>query len=175
MNYLESVQNNDEAFFFWAQNKRQQHPLLAQLARQSSRLADGPSYAIIGLLCYYLEPSIGETFFFTTLLAFLLIERPCYFLLKNTIRRSRPCHKFDDVRPSIAPSDRFSLPSGHTSAAFMMASLCLAFYPSLAIIAFMFATTVALARVLLGVHYLTDTMAGALLGCSCALVALYSF
>ncbi len=175
MNYLESVQNNDEVFFFWAQKKHQQHPLLARLARQSSRIADGPSYAIIGLLCYYLDPNSGETFFFTTLFAFLLIERPCYFLLKNTIKRNRPCHKFDDVHPSIEPSDRFSLPSGHTSAAFMMASLCLVFYPSLAIIAFMFATTVALARVLLGVHYLTDTMAGALLGCSCALVALYSF
>ena len=72
----------------------------------------------------------------------------------------------------IRPSDKYSLPSGHTAAAFLMASLLAAFYPAMAVVVFVWAGCIGASRLLLGVHYLTDLIAGALLGSGCALLVL---
>src|SRR5690606_40086290 len=44
------------------------------------------------------------------------VERCLYFGLKNAIRRRRPPHILDNIRAVVQAADRFSLPSGHTSA-----------------------------------------------------------
>jgi undecaprenyl-diphosphatase len=62
------------------------------------------------------------------------------------------------------PSDRFSLPSGHTAAAWVIAILVALHYPILAIPVFIWATLVGISRVYLGVHYPTDILAGFILG-----------
>jgi undecaprenyl-diphosphatase len=45
-----------------------------------------------------------------------------------------------------------------------MAALVAHFYPSLAILVYLWATCIGLSRVLLGVHYPSDIVAGAILG-----------
>ncbi len=72
----------------------------------------------------------------------------------------------------ITPSDRYSLPSGHTAAAFLMATVLAASFPLWAPLLFTWAILVGASRLLLGVHYLSDLVAGALLGSGCALWAL---
>jgi membrane-associated phospholipid phosphatase len=74
-------------------------------------------------------------------------------LLKATVREKRP-----------SGNSNGSFPSGHTSAAFAMAT-CLADYkPKLAIPAYAVATTIAWSRVELDAHRWTDVIAGAALG-----------
>ena len=65
---------------------------------------------------------------------------------------------------TLLPPDQFSFPSGHTITAFAMASSLSAFYPALLAALLFCAVSIALSRILLGMHFLTDVLAGAALG-----------
>ena len=93
------------------------------------------------------------------------------FLLKNSIRRDRPCDVLSTSRKAVQPSDKFSMPSGHTSAAFLVATLVFIFAEPMAEVAFIWASLVGMSRVVLGVHYPSDVAAGALLGIVCAVTS----
>lgn len=157
-------------FFFWlvAHNEKK---TIAFLSRQISRMGDGPLYALIGLGLWLFEPVSGKQFFYTGLVAYAL-ELPLYWILKNSIKRDRPCHKMTGFEALIEPSDKFSFPSGHTAAAFVFATVLTSFYPMLLIPAYLLASLVGLSRVLLGVHYPTDILAGMVVGLTCSFTAL---
>lgn len=135
----------------------------ARISRYVSRTGDGPAYLLLALLLAWLDGSRGQAFLWHGLAAFAL-EVPLYLLLKNLIRRERP----RNLPVFIRPSDRYSLPSGHTAAAFVMASLLSSYYPAFAGVAFVWAVCIGASRLLLGVHFLTDLVAGAVLGLGCA-------
>lgn len=160
----------DARLFFWltAHNEKKR---IALLSRGVSRCGDGPLYAVIGMALWYWESVAGATFFYTGLLAYAL-QLPLYWVLKNAIRRHRPCHGIVGVAALIEPSDKFSFPSGHTAAAFVFASVLAAFYPAFAIPVFALAVLIGLSRVMLGVHYPGDILAGAVLGLVSAWLAL---
>lgn len=101
----------------------------------------------------------GHNFLLSALLAFA-VELPVYWVLKNSFKRERP----RNMPVFITPSDRYSLPSGHTAAAFLMAETVAVFYPMMLWFAFIWAGLIGASRLLLGVHYLTDLFAGAGLG-----------
>ena len=69
-------------------------------------------------------------------------------------------------------TDPHSFPSGHAARSVLLAILLTAWGPAWAApLAILWAPLVALARVSLGVHYLSDVVAGGLLGLAAALVA----
>jgi len=146
-------------------------PLL-RIVRQISRSGDGVLYVLFALLAWTFDRHQGKLFLATVAGCFV-VERLLYWVLKNSIRRDRPAAGIDAFQPFITPSDKFSFPSGHTAAAFMFAALVLHFYPGLAVVSYAWASMIGMSRVLLGVHYPTDIVAGAVLGSTCAMVGLY--
>ncbi len=142
---------------------------LALFSRYVSKTADGPLYFLLALFLYWQE-GLDSLFLKTLLLAFL-IERPIYFILKNGFKRNRPAVALENFTSLVTPSDQFSFPSGHTSAAFMVAAITGYFLPVLLLPLLIWSTLVGFSRVVLGVHFPTDTLMGMILGVS---VAIYS-
>lgn len=87
-----------------------------------------------------------------------------YSQLKNRLVRKRPFISFNIIQPHTAPLDKYSFPSGHTMNAVNFAVLFTWFFPALAVLVIPFALLVALSRVVLGMHYPTDVLVGAVLG-----------
>jgi undecaprenyl-diphosphatase len=63
----------------------------------------------------------------------------------------------------VAP-DKYSFPSGHTTTAFALTTVAITHWPGIAPALFVCAGCIAVSRVVLGFHYLSDVIAGAGLG-----------
>ena len=95
-----------------------------------------------------------------------------YKWLKGKTTRSRPCARHPGIDALVAPLDEYSFPSGHTLHAAGFTITALHGYPGLAWLLIPFAGLVALSRPVLGLHYPSDVLAGALLGAALALLVL---
>lgn len=140
--------------------------------RVISFLGDGYFYFLFLVYMFFSERIAFRPALYVFLIAFA-IEMPLYHLLKNGIRRIRPFNAHDDINNMVLPIDEYSFPSGHTSAAFMMALIISYFLPALTVCLYIFALLVGLSRIYVGVHYPSDILGGAAFGSSCALAALY--
>jgi undecaprenyl-diphosphatase len=136
-----------------------------------SHSGDGYYYPVIPFLLLLIDPDVCWKFTFAGCIAFT-IELPLYKLLKNGIRRDRPCETLSGVNRRISSSDRYSFPSGHAAAAFVIATLLAYFVPYLSLPVFAWAIAVGFSRIYLGVHYPTDILAGLALGIISALSGL---
>ncbi|MGR9046210.1 MAG: phosphatase PAP2 family protein [Gammaproteobacteria bacterium] len=169
MKLIYSIHKYDVFMFTWLINTRP-HVMLAKFGRYLSKTGDGPLYLLTGLFLYCGEGP--ESPLLQAIALAFLMERPVYFILKNAFKRNRPQAALKNFRSLITPSDQFSFPSGHTSAAFMMATLVGYFFPALMIPLYGWATLVGFSRVVLGVHFPTDTVMGVILGITTALISL---
>ncbi len=128
-----------------------------------SRSADGPLYPLLAALLLAVDPPAGRQFLLAGLFAFAL-ELFAYRWVKLAVKRSRPFETLPHIACRRRPSDRFSFPSGHTAAAFVMAGLLSRFCPPLAPVAGLWAAAVGVSRVYLGVHFPSDIVGGMVLG-----------
>jgi undecaprenyl-diphosphatase len=87
-----------------------------------------------------------------------------FLVLKRLIGRERPCSIEPHCWSIALPPDRFSFPSGHTITAFSIAISLGLYYPSLLVGLLFCAASVGASRVILGLHYLSDVIAGAVIG-----------
>ncbi len=87
-----------------------------------------------------------------------------YKLLKRTLVRERPFITHSGISLHGAPLDRYSFPSGHTLHAVAFTWQAVAHFPELGWVLVPFASLVAASRVVLGLHYPTDVLVGAVIG-----------
>jgi membrane-associated phospholipid phosphatase len=91
--------------------------------------------------------------------------------LKIAFDRPRPPVGHPEIHPLVAVPHSASMPSGHATGAFAAAVAVGLVHPRLRWPLLALAALIALSRVWLGVHYLSDVVAGAALGSAVAYVA----
>lgn len=95
-------------------------------------------------------------------------------IIKHIVKRVRPCHNLGDDEQLIDRPRFYSFPSGHTTASFAVVGVALlrcrliTFLPILAL-----AILIGFSRIYLRVHYLTDVIAGMILGLCCGIGSVF--
>lgn len=126
----------------------------------STRAGDGWLWAGLGVVL------LVERDYLALLAAALAVTAGvlCFCYLKKAVGRKRPCHIEPHCWARLLPPDQFSFPSGHSITAFAAAVSLGLFHPALLEGLIACALCVAASRVLLGMHFLTDVVAGSTLG-----------
>jgi undecaprenyl-diphosphatase len=96
-------------------------------------------------------------------------------ILKKISHRKRPCQYEPHCWSKVLPPDQFSFPSGHTMTAFSIALVLSYYYPPLQAPLFFLAISIAISRVVLGMHFLSDVLAGMVLGVALGLASIVAF
>jgi len=85
-------------------------------------------------------------------------------ILKRAVARARPCDANGQLLALIDLPDPYSFPSGHAAAASAMSGTIAIAHPLLAPVLLPLAALIALSRVRLRVHHVSDVIAGMVLG-----------
>jgi len=106
------------------------------------------------------------------MLATALCGLVLYKIIKRRTERPRPCNVYTAITLGADPLDLYSFPSGHTLHAVSFTVLAVHYFPPLAWLLVPFAALVAASRLVLGLHYPTDVLCGALIGAALAVCSL---
>ncbi|MDO6460250.1 phosphatase PAP2 family protein [Granulosicoccaceae sp. 1_MG-2023] len=146
--------------FFNSINRRR---LINPTFRLISRLGDGVFWytlmALLPLLYGMAGVKASLNMGLTAMLGLLL-----YKLMKSATRRPRPYAYSRCVQQGNVALDQFSFPSGHTLHAVSFATVLVHYFPEWWVIAVPFTALVGLSRLILGLHYPSDVLIGALIG-----------
>jgi undecaprenyl-diphosphatase len=140
----------------------------------ATRLGDGWIWLAMGLVMLALGgPDRIEAVACAAMAAFISVL--LFNVLKRITGRKRPC----DVEPhcwaTLLPPDRFSFPSGHTMTAFAVTVALSLYYPGWSFGLLFCAFSIAISRILLGMHFLSDVAAGAILGAALGSASYFLF
>ena len=105
-----------------------------------------------------------------TLIIGILLTAGVVMLIKFSVRRQRPEGEWGQI---YRRADPHSFPSGHAARAVMLAVVALALAPSwLGVLLIIWAPLVGLARISTGLHFISDVLAGWILGSLMGLLVL---
>ncbi len=136
-----------------------------------SRIGDGWTWFIVLAFLPWVGGTHGSAAA-VRLFAVGAIDLILYKIIKRWIARPRPFKVWDDVFERVRSLDEYSFPSGHTLHAVACSLVLTVYYPMTAPLLWPLVVLIAVSRVVLGLHYPSDVVAGAVIG---VLVAGLSF
>jgi undecaprenyl-diphosphatase len=150
-------------------NRGVEHAGIRVFFMAASRLGDGVIWYLLMLALPFVYGAQGLRVALV-MLASSAVGLAVYKWLKRVFVRERPFIRHAGISLAGAPLDRYSFPSGHTLHAVAFSWQACAAFPELAIVLAPLALAIAASRVVLGLHYPTDVLVGALLGASFGMV-----
>jgi undecaprenyl-diphosphatase len=129
---------------------------------------------IVALLAWRGDKRLRWLILFS-IITMVLTDQISSNFLKHWIERPRPCHRFTEIHLLVGCGGGFSMPSSHAANVFGQAFLISRFVKWSRWPLFLFAVSVALSRVFVGVHYPGDILAGAILGTLVAAIVAWWF
>ena len=128
-----------------------------------SRVGDGPFWYLMLAIVWGMQ---GITYSLQIIYLLLggSVGTAIYKFLKHKTTRPRPYQVHQVIVLGERPLDHFSFPSGHTLHAVSFSIVMAAYYPRMALALVPFTLMVAISRIVLGLHYPSDVLAGAGLG-----------
>ena len=134
------------------------------------------SIIIIGFVIFYInnklqiiksKPTNNLSNFFVSSFVYILTVGVITQIIKHLVGRPRPNHtNFEDVfsfKYFTLESNFHSFPSGHSSTIFIVCFILVSALPKLRYFFYFLASVVAFSRVIVGAHFFTDIIAGAIL------------
>lgn len=154
-----------------ALNRVLAHRRCTVCARWISRLGDGESWVVLVVALALLQGPLGARCA-VHLIAVGAAGLTLYLLIKRRACRPRPYVRLQGLRLCAPPLDEFSFPSGHTLHAVAFAVVVSAYFPALGVVLVLFAVLTGVVRVVLGLHYPSDVLAGVAVGGAVAALSL---
>jgi undecaprenyl-diphosphatase len=148
-------------------NRISAYRLVSTYFSSISRLGDGVfwySLMLVLPLVYGIAGLIISFHMISAAIPALLI----YKYLKRKTLRPRPCAVTPVIKQQTHTLDQFSFPSGHTLHAVSFTLIVIWHLPFAAWLLVPFALLIAISRPILGLHYPSDVMAGAVIGAAVA-------
>lgn len=145
----------------------------ARFFRLISRLGDGWFWYALILVLPTLYGHMGAIVSLHIGLT-ALINVALFKYLKTRVVRVRPFSKLHEIERRAPIMDQYSFPSGHTMQAVCFTTMMFPYYPDSVWLLLPFTVLVAFSRIILGLHYPTDVLAGGFLGFVLARVSLYA-
>lgn len=128
-----------------------------------SRLGDGAVWYLLMALLVFLDGIHGLAVS-AQIAATGVAGLTLYRLLKRWTKRPRPFASHGHIHAWVAPLDEFSFPSGHTLHAVAFTVVALAHYIWLAWVLVPLTISIAISRIVLGLHYPSDVVAAVAIG-----------
>lgn len=153
-------------------NRQSRHLSVRNVFRLVSRLGDGVFWYML-MIVLLLRYQAGALPAVIHMLVIGLLGTAIYKLIKHKTLRPRPFNVYPAIVCTGTTLDQFSFPSGHTLHAAAFSIVAIFYFSALVWLVLPFSILVALSRPILGLHYPTDVLAGAVIGAALASASLY--
>lgn len=164
------IDMNEQKFLDYIQSKRNR--FMDRFWIAVTRLGDG-GIVWLPLISWFLYSVSRRTKGIALLITLSVNLILCNGLLKNLIRRIRPCDRNEEIELLIRRPADFSFPSAHTASCFAITTaLFIMGETTLAVPALIISLLVGYSRVYLYVHYPSDIIAGIITGMLAAYISL---
>ena len=166
MSFLKRQLIGGDVKLFKLVNSKISSPLLTKIMSLITYIG-GKEFTISLSLLFFLTGIIKENFNVLIggeMILSLSLSHIVVHVVKRLANRPRPYKVISNIKQIIIPLEEYSFPSGHTAAAFSLATTLSFNFPCLSVTILSFAILVGLSRVHLGVHYPSDVLIGGLIG-----------